>query len=370
MKIVRGYKTQLDPNNKQITAFKKHCGAARYAYNWGLARWKAIYTETGKSTNAQALHKELNALKKSELAWMYEVSKCAPHEALRDLENAFKRFFKKQGGYPKFKSKKKGFGSFTLTGTIKVFSRHIQLPRLGRLRLFEQDYLPTCAKILSATVSERAGKWFVSVLVEEIVDEPIPATGEAVGVDLGVNRLATVSDGRIFTNPKALAKNLKKLKRLSRSLARKEKGSKNRAKAKLKLARLHYHISNIRQDTLHKATTAIVAKTKPSSQKPSVVGMEDLNVAGMLKNRKLARAIADVGFGEFKRQITYKAFWNGVHLHVVDRFYPSSKKCSGCGHVKTELALSERVYHCGECGLTLDRDLNAAINLRQAAEGC
>lgn len=366
MKIVRGYKTELKLNNKQITVCKQHAGSARFAYNWGLARWKALYKATGKGTNAIALHKELNALKKTDYGWMYEVSKCAMQEALRDLQNAFTRFFKGLGKYPKFKSKKKGLGSFTLTGSIRVFSRYVQLPRLGKLRLFEQDYLPTQAKILSATVSEHAGHWFVSVQVEEEVAAPTPATGEAIGIDLGINRLATISNTQTFANPKALKANLQKLKRLARSLSRKQKGSKNRTKARIKLARQHYHIGNIRRDALHKVTTVICAKTKPDNARPRVIAIEHLNVAGMLKNRKLSRAIADVGFGEFRRQIGYKTVWNGITLFLANRFFPSSKQCSGCRVVKAELALSERVYTC-ECGLELDRDQNSAINLKHEA---
>jgi putative transposase len=367
MQIVRGYKTELKLNNKQIRLLKKHCGAARFAYNWGLARWKELYATTGKGTSAIALHKELNALKKSEISWMYEVSKCAPQEALRDLQAAFNRFFKGTGHYPRFKSKKNGLGSFTLTGSIRVFARHIQLPRLGKLRLFERDYLPQTAKILAATVSEKAGHWFVSIQVEEEQPEPTPATGEAIGVDLGINRLASLNDRRTFANPKALKSNLKKLIRLARSLSRKQKGSKNRAKAGRLLARQHYRIGNIRRHALHKVTTAICAKNKPDNARPRVVVLEDLNVAGMLKNRLLSRAIADVGFGEFRRQISYKALWNGIIIFIANRFFPSSKKCSGCGVVKSELGLHERIFFCSECGLTLDRDLNAALNLKQLA---
>lgn len=313
MKIVRGYKTELDLNDRQRTACVKHAGAARFAYNWGLRRKIDAYEATGKSPTAIDLHRELNALKKTELAWMYEVSKCAPQEALRNLDQAFAHFFqrvelKKRGklkgpvGFPRFKSRKAGLGSFRLTGSIHVFEDSIQLPRLGRLRLKERGYLPTSnVKILSATVSERAGRWFVSVQVEEEVPDPTLARGEPIGVDLGVKTLAMRSDGISYENPKALDEARKKLRRLQRKFARQQRGSRNREKTRCQIARLHYRIANVRRDALHEATSGIVAKTKPDAERPRAVVIEDLNVSGMLQNHCLARAIADVGMYEFGR---------------------------------------------------------------------
>jgi len=381
VKITRGYKTELDLNNAQITACLKHAGVARYAYNWGLSRYQEEYQAKRKTPNAQSLHKELNALKQTTLPWIYEVSKCAPQGALRDLEQAFKHFFrkcrlKKMGkwkgkcGYPQLKSKKRGIGSFRLTGHIHVEEKHVQLPRLGRLRLKERGYIPTKdIKILSATVSEQAGRWFVSVQVEEEQAEPGFALGHTIGVDLGVKTLATLSDAQQIENPKALRSNLKKLKRLSRRHSRKQKGGKNRAKATRKLARLHAHIANIRKDALHKATSLIVAKTKPDQGRPSCIVMEDLNVSGMLKNRKLSRAIADMGFYEFRRQLTYKAGYAGSLVYTVSRWEPSSKTCSWCGWEDCNLTLSDRIFLCKECGYVADRDYNAAINLALLAAG-
>ncbi len=379
MQVIRGYKTELDLDNEQKTACLKHAGTARFAYNWGLRRYQEEYQAKRKTPHAISLHKELNALKQIDVPWMYEVSKCAPQEALRDLEKAFKNFFrkcklKKQGkwkgkcGYPRLKSKKKGIGSFRLTGTIHVYEKHIQLPRLGKLRVFERGYIPTSGvKILSATVSEQAGRWFVSVQVEEEQPSPVWATGRAVGVDLGVKSLATLSDASTIENPKALRSNLKKLKRLSRLHSRKQKGSHNRRKAARKLARLHAHIANIRADALHKATSLIVAKTKPDQERPTCIVIEDLNVSGMLKNRKLARAIADVGISEFRRQLEYKAGYAGSLVHVVSRWEPSSKRCSCCGWINEDLQLSDRVFVCFECGYVADRDYNGAKNLVQQA---
>jgi IS605 OrfB family transposase len=439
MQITRGYRTELDLNNQQITACKKHAGIARYAYNWGLKRKQEVYQQTGHSISEVDLNRELNALKKTELSWMYEVSKCAPQEALHDLDIAFKNFFercqkKKAGklkgkvGYPKYKTKRKGLGSFRLKGSIHVYEDRIDLPRLGRLRLHECGYLPTSGvKVLSATVSEEAGSWFVAVQVEEEVPDPPAACGEPIGIDLGLKILAQCSDNRSITNSNALASDLKKLKRLHRHLSRKQKGSKNREKARAKLAQQYARITHVRRDALHKATaqftraqltpeecsrrqTEIVAflpepktKVKPkkgkrshvtespplpeylarkvkqkqvkkllrlaqpadSVRRPVLVVLENLNVEGMKHNRKLALAISDVSFGEFKRQMSYKTTWQGEALCLADRWFPSTKMCSDCGHVKEEMDLSERIYMCDNplCNLVIERDLNAALNL-------
>jgi putative transposase len=375
---MRGYKTELDLNNAQITACKKHAGCARFAYNWGLARKQAARAAGNRMPSAMELHKELNALKATDYPWMYECSKCAPQEALIDLDDAFKHFFRKsklkkhgqfQGkwGYPQFKSRKKGVGSFRLTGAIHVFEKSIQLPRLGKLRLKEHGYLPVGAKVAQATVSEQAGRWYISIQVEMQGEAPTPAFGPVIGVDLGVKTLAVVSDGREIANPKAMRTRLKKLQRLSRWHSRTQKGSANRKKAQRKLAKMHAKIAHIREDALHQATASLVAKTKPQEKRPAVIGIEDLHVRGMLKNRKLARAIADVGLSAFRRHLTYKAELAGVTLHVVSRWEPSSKTCSGCGWYHADLTLADRVFVCQECGLVIDRDLNAARNLELLA---
>ena len=346
----------------------KHAGAARFAWNWGLARRKQEYEATGRSSNAIEQHRQLNALKPAEFPWMYDVSKCAMQEALRDLDKAYQNFFRrvkngeKKVGFPKFKSKKNGIGSFRLTGAIRVESNRIKLPRIGWLRLKECDYIPTeDINILSATVSEKAGHWFVSVQCREEI-EVTQATGEPIGVDLGIKELAVCSDGQRFENPKALRKAQRKLKRLQRELSRRKKGGQNREKTRRKIAKVHYRIANIRKDALHKATSAIVAKTKPDEERPSVVVIEDLNIGGMLKNHCLAQAISDVGFTEFRRQIEYKTAWNGEELMTADRFFPSSRLCRHCGCINDNLTLADREWAC-DCGAVLDRDLNAAINL-------
>lgn len=370
MLINRGYKTELDLNHRQHTLCLKHAGTARFAYNWGLAQKQAAYEAGQKTPNAQELHKRLNTLKRTEFPWMYEVSKCAPQEALRDLEVAFKRFFKSIAGYPQSKKRSRAIGSFRLTGTIIVGKSWVQLPVLGRVRVFERGYLPRGKHILSATVSERAGKWFVSLLVEEDFRVEQTPGAEPLGVDLGVKEMAVCSDGQRFSNPHALKNKLVKLKRIQRHLVKQNKAGQNRANTKRQLARLHYRIACIREDALHRATAAIVAKTKPSCQRPVAVVCEDLNVKGMLKNHKLARAIADVGFGKFQDFLAYKALWYGAALFWAERFYPSTQLCSACGRQRTvALDLSERTFVCeyDNCGLVLDRDLNAALNLKKLA---
>lgn len=372
MKITKGFKTELDPTPEQYTLFCQCAGVARYAYNYGLARKQEAYKAKEKTPYAIQLQKELTTRKHDDLPWLSDVSKWIVQNALRNLDDAFERFYekckrKKQGkwkgkcGYPRYKSKRKGRGSFRMDAPVHVLEDAVQLPKIGRVRLKEHGYIPTWGvKVLSATVSEQAGRWYVSVQVQYEGAEPTQATGPVLGIDLGIKTLATLSDGRTFENPKALRRNLKKLRRLSRSHSRKQKGSNNRKKAQQKLARQHARIAHIRKDALHQATSAIVAKTKPDCERPTCIVLEDLNISGMLKNRKVSRAIADVGMYEFKRQLLYKAAYAGIEVKQVSRWYPSSKMCSSCGTVREELMLSERVFVCHECGYVADRDYNAA----------
>jgi putative transposase len=361
MELTRAYKTELKLNNKQITDCTNHINAARFAWNWGLARRIEAYKEHGETLNAISLHRELNTLKKTDFAWMYSVSKCAPQEALRDLDKAYTNFFKHRAKYPRFKKKNGNPGkkSFRLTGTIRVFDDYVQLPRIGKLRLKENGYVPQGAHILSATVSEKAGRWFVSIQVKEEINIPINI-GEIAGVDLGIKTMAYVSDGTVFENPKALKRYERKLKRAQRKVSRRMKGSNNRIKAIKEVQVIHKRINDIRTDAIHKATSYL-AKTK------SVIVLEDLNVSGMMKNHHLAKAIADVGLHEFRRQIEYKCQLYGSESVFADRFFPSSKMCSQCGHINTDLTLAQRIFICDECGFTLDRDYNASLNLRQVA---
>lgn len=230
----------------------------------------------------------------------------------------------------------KAIGSFRLTGSIHVYPDAVQLPRLGRLRLHEHNFIPVDAKILSATVSEQAGRWFVSIQVEEDVAQPVPTSTSAVGVDLGIKTLATLSDGKTFENPHALKQAQKRLRRLERQKSRRKKGSTNRKKTCRKLAKQHARVANIRKDASHKLTTYLC-------KNHALVAIEDLHVAGMLKNHCLAQSVSDANFGELRRQLEYKAKSFGTHLVVIDRFFPSSKTCSCCGWVNEDLDLADFV---------------------------
>lgn len=262
MKILKAYKTELDPNNVQRTLLAKHAGAARFTWNWALNRRIEEYKLTGKSSNAIEQHRQLNSLKPTDFPWMYEVSKCAPQEALRDLDKAFRNFFAKRAKHPRFKSKKRGLGGFRLTGSITIEADRIKLPRIGWLRLKEPGYLPTDAKINSVTIKERAGRWFVSVQVEEQIAVS-ENQGPAIGLDLGLKSFVVGSDGSSLEAPKPLLHSLRRLQRLSRQHSRKQKGSMNRRKSAKRLAKLHYRIGCQRADFLHKLSSHL---TNPNSR--------------------------------------------------------------------------------------------------------
>ena len=361
--MLRAYRTELDPNNKQRTQFVKYCGVARFIYNWALADRKSRY-EQGIPTNMYEQKRRFNATKKEQFPWVSSVAYTVLQTAFDNSDKAYQNFFRRakfgaeKAGFPKFKSRKHGLSNFTLRRHIHVCSNSIQLPRLGVVRLKEDNYLPSSSiKILSATVSERARHWFVSIQVEE-PDKPITSSGSGViGIDIGIKTLATCSDGTVFDNPKSLSQYEKQLIHAQRELSRRAKGSKNRAKTKQKVAKIHYRIANIRSYSLHKITSSLV-KTKPET-----IVLEDLNVVGMLQNRHLSKAIIDASFAELRRQLEYKCAWSGINLIVADRFYPSSKTCSSCGAKKPLLKLSERTFVCESCGAVIDRDFNASLNL-------
>ena len=321
MTCIRGHIIELKPNNKQATYFAKACGVARFAYNWALGQWQKQYeqdkqyrddclakgiqideTKLHKPTQGK-LRKQLNSIKRQQFPFMLEVTKCSPQLAIMQLGDAFKRFFKGESKYPQFR--KKGVNDrFSLSNDQFKLKQvkdkpHIQIPNLGLVRMREK--LRFDGKILSAKVFTKGGKWFVSVAVElSKTTKPLPKTNKSVGIDLGITELATLSDGTKIKAPKPLKTKLKKLQRLSKQLSRKQKGSNNREKAKTKLSRLHDKISNTRKDFLHKLTTDLVKKF-------DVICLENLNIKGMVQNRKLSRAISDLGFYEFKRQLIYKA---------------------------------------------------------------
>jgi putative transposase len=363
--MILAHKIALDPNKVQATYLARACGVARFAYNWALAEWKRQY-EAAKADPAfpkpsqLALRRQLNAIKREQFPWMLEVTKNAPQMAIIQLGEAFQNFFKKRAKYPAFR-KKGVHDRFTLTNDqFSVEGSRIRIPALGWVRMREP--LRFEGKITSATVSRVADGWFVSIAVDTQDTSHLRQAENqgAVGVDLGIKALATLSTGEMVHGPKALAMLLARLRRASRSLSRKVKGSANRRKAKAKLAKLHARIANLRADGLHKLTSDLTRRF-------STVVLEDLNVRGMVRNRHLARAIADMGFGELRRQVEYKAAMRGGEVIVADRFYPSSKTCSACGHVLDVLPLSARDWTCPACGVMHDRDLNAAVNLKNLA---
>ncbi|MEQ9669359.1 RNA-guided endonuclease InsQ/TnpB family protein [Coleofasciculus sp. G2-EDA-02] len=361
--MLLGFKTELLVINKQRTLLAKHCGVARHAWNWGLGLTKQILDhnkdnpdEKIKLPTAVDLHKWLVAMVKPQCPWYYEVSKCAPQYALRQLSEAWKQAFKKIKQPPRFKKKGRA-DSYTVDGSLAVEHFRVKVPVIGWIKTYER--LPVEQQPKSFTISRTADRWFVSWKIEiELTNEP--KSVPVVGVDLGVKVLATLSTRQVFEGAKSYSSYEKKLSRLQWLHRHKVKGSANWGKAQIQIARLHRKIANIRKDTLHKLTSYL-------AKNHSRIGIEDLNVSGMLANHKLAKAIQDMGFYEFRRQLEYKCELYGSELVVVDRWFASSKTCSRCDTKKETLSLSERVFKCDYCGLEIDRDLNASINLERAA---
>jgi len=365
MTVTQAFRYELDPKARQKRLLAMAAGTARYAYNWGLALCKRLLDAGKPVPHAAELHRQWNA-EKPQRSWVYGVSKCCGQEALRDLDRACANFWRsrKEGrrvGFPRFRRKHGRRDSFRLTGSIKVHPRSVTLPRVGCVRTKETTE-KFRGRILSATVRREADRWYVSLAVEVERDDPQPVAGPVVGMDLGLQSFAVLADGAQVASPKPLEKALRRLRHRQRLHSRKQRGSKNRRKSACGLARLHRRIRCQRTDFLHKLTT-MLAKTK------SVIVVEDLAVRGMIHNRHLSRAIVDAGWGEFRRLLEYKTVWYGSRLVVAPPFYPSTKMCSACGHVKDEMPLSERVFRCEACGLVLDRDLNAARNLASLVAG-
>jgi putative transposase len=379
VRVIQAYRFALDPSAAQERALRSHAGAARFAWNWGLAKCQERYAAEGKWYSAVDLHKLWNAQKKADpaLAWWAQNSKCSYQEAFRDLDRALRDFTASRSGvrkgrplgFPRFKKRGKCRDSFRFsTGAMRCAGSTVTLPRLGAIGTHESTRKLArrlgngTARILSATVSRTAQRWFVSFTVA--VDRTVPGRhtrpGSAIGIDLGVKTLLTGMDdrGKVITvaGPKALRSSLRRLRRASRAHSRTQPGSASRRKSAARLARIHAHVRSVRTDALHNATTDLATRYE-------TVVAEDLNVAGMTRNHKLARAIADQGFGQARRMLGYKTTWHGGQLIIASRWFPSSKTCSACGTVKTKLALSERTYICPRCGLIRDRDVNAAANL-------
>lgn len=362
--VIRAHIIKLAPTRKQEAFFRQCVGAARFAFNWALCHWRAQFA-AGYKPNDGSLRKSLNTIKREEFPWMLDVPKRVVQQAIINLGTAYQNFFDSCSGKrkgpkmspPDFKSKHKSKQSARLDngpGTFSFAGKAVKLPNIGWVDTHEE--LRFDGKPLSAVLSFVGQRWWLSVQVE-LPDPPTDIVSKpAVGIDLGLKTALVLSDGTTFQSPKPLKSALERLKRLSRFVSRKVKGSSNRKKAVARLSRQHWRIAQIRKDWQHKTTTAI-AKQYGS------VGLEDLNVKGMMANRHLSRALNDVGFSEIRRQLEYKA----QSVFVVDRWFPSSKTCSSCGHKKDSLPLAERVFSCTACGFTLDRDLNAAKNIHTAS---
>jgi putative transposase len=352
------HKIELKLNNKQRTYFSKAAGVARFSYNWALSEWQKEYA-AGLKPSDPSLRRKLNSIKRTEFPWMLEVTKSAPQMAIIQLGQAFKNFFAKRASYPQFR--KKGIHDrFTLSNDqFTVDASRIRIPHLGWVRMRES--LRFVGKIFSATISRCAHKWFVSINLETVKAIFTENKNQvAVGVDLGLTQFATLSTGEVIAGPKPHKAKMYRLKRLSKSLSRKQKGSTNRRKARIKLAKLHYQIANIRKDAIHKLTTKI-------SSNFSTIVIEDLHVKGMIRNRKLSRSISDMGFYEFRRQIEYKSGFRKKKVIIANRWFASSKICSACTMKNKDLTLSVREWKCSYCGIKHHRDLNAAKNLEKLA---
>ena len=393
MSISIAHRIELKPNNKQKTYFRKAFGCARLAWNWGLAEWQRQYKEGGKPS-AFSLKKQFNAIKGEQYYFVYEVTKCASQQPFINLEKAFKKFFKEHTGYPRFKRKKDNEGSFYISGdqcklsflntnsnafkkmshNEKMKHQYIKVPNLGCVRMAE--CVRFNGKINGVVISQKAGRFYASFSMEISKEEykrthphSIKEKHGSVGIDLGIKNAMVLSNGVAICNPKPLAKFQRTITRLSRQLNKRIHArtkqerlmgvakSNNYRKMSVRLAKAHARVANIRRDYLHKVTSAITYTY-------SEVAMEDLNTNGMMKNHKLAKAVADVSFGKVKELMKYKAAYNGSKLVIADRFYASSQLCSTCGYKnKSVKNLSVRIWTCPQCGEVHDRDHNAAKNL-------
>ena len=370
--MIKSIKVQLKPNNKQNSLLFQSAGTARWAYNWALDRQQKNYEAGNKFISDNDLRKELTQLKKTnELKWLNKYSNNITKQAIKDACEAYKKFFKKIAEKPKFKSKRKSKPAFYHDNIkIKFTQTHVQIEKLGKIKLAEFGKIPVGSKYANPRITFDGLNWSVSVGIEMpdmTINKPV---SEPIGIDVGIKDLAVISTGKVYKNinkTKAVKKSNKRLNRLQKQASRQyDKKYKNKIKGKgknlLKLEKeinkTYKRLTNIRINHLHQATFALV------KNKPEYIVIEDLNIKGMMKNRHLSKAVAQQSLYEFRRQLEYKCLWYGVSLIIADRWYPSSKTCSCCGNVKKDLNLSDRVYRC-ECGLVMDRDLNASINLRE-----
>lgn len=367
MRVHKAYKVEIDATPAQAQLLRQHAGARRFVYNWMLAQCLMAREGCRQKPSAYDLVKRFRAEVKPTLAWYAAISSRTEEGAARDLDAAYQHFFRrikqgkrgKKAGFPRFKKKRDGIGSFATFGTIRATDRTVMIQKIGTLKLKERGYIPIDRRITSATLSTRGGRWFIACLCEVELEQDSVKTG-VVGVDLGVKHAVTLSDCTVYDAPRPLKRYTRQLRRLQQSVARKQPGSQRRRAAVLKLNRLHYRIANIRAHFIHGLTTSLV-KTKQT------IVIEDLSVAGMVANHSLARAISDVGFYEIRRQLAYKTAWYGGELIIADRWYPSSKICNACGYKHAALTLADRDWTCPQCGTRLDRDVNAALNLAHLA---
>ncbi|MDK0841372.1 transposase [Clostridium perfringens] len=382
-KLKRAYKIEINPTNEQKSKIHRTIGASRFIYNFYIARNKEIYKREGKFVSGMDFSKWLNneyIPNNQEMNWIKEVSSKATKQAIMNGDKAFRDFFKKSKGFPKFKKKKNQDVKAYFPKNNKTdwtLERHrVKIPTLGWIRLKEFGYIPINSIVKSGTVSQKADRYYVSILVEENNEEVYECTNEGIGIDLGIKEFAVCSNGNKFKNINrtyTVKKLEKKLKREQRKLSKKYESLKfiykkerratgqNIQKQVVKVQKLHQKLRNIRTDYINKIVSSII------KQKPSYITIEDLAVSNMLKNKHLSKAIASQKFFEFKTKLMSKCKQNNIELRIVDRFYPSSKICSNCGEIKKDLKLSDRVYKCS-CGFIIDRDLNASINLKNAKE--
>ncbi|WP_460914559.1 RNA-guided endonuclease TnpB family protein [Spirosoma areae] len=356
--MLRAYRYRLYPDKAQTELLNKHFGSVRYIYNWALGIKTQAFQVESRTVSRFELDKQMTGLK-TELDWLKEINSQCLQAALRNLDSAYTRFFREKKGFPRFKSKKDNRHSFQCPQNVKVDfgSQTIQMPKIGKVRFVCSRTFT--GEVKTVSVSRTAtGKVFASVLVEtsDILPTKAPLLqSNAVGIDVGLKEFATLSTGETIANPRFLKKSLKKLKRLSRQHSKKKKGSANRNKSRIRLARQHEKVTNQRNDFLHRVSTRIVRESQ-------TVCVEKLNISGLMKNHKLARAIADVSWGNFVSMLEYKCNWQGKNLIKIGRFEPSSRLCT-CGMINRDLTLKERVWTCGSCGTTHDRDILAANNI-------